>query len=198
MRILSIDFDYFINTDIETRNDLFPDGYDNLYEEFLKRLWTEFYLEHPQLKDIDVIDSYNDLVKHMQDRNYVLDKNLFVASSHGDINKILKDIPTEEPIDIVNVDFHHDYYHVFSSDNELNCGNWVRRLYEKRSDANITWVRRHDSDVRTLDGEFPHKIIIEDIASILTKEYDIMFLCLSPEWTPPHLYKFFYSLTSIL
>lgn len=198
MRILSIDFDYFIDTDIETRNELFPDGCDNLDEKFLTRLWEEFYLEHPELENIGVIDSYNELAKHIKLGNYILNKNLFVAYSHGDIYKLLKDIPKEEPIDIINVDFHHDYYHIFSSDNELNCGNWVRRLFENRSDANITWCKRYDSDIRTLDGEFPHKIINEDISSLLDKKYDIIFLCLSPEWTPPHLYKLFYNLTSKL
>lgn len=198
MRILSIDFDYFIGTDIDTRNDLFPDGSDNLDVQFLTKLWEEFYNEFPHIKDIDVIDSYYDLAKHIQSENYILNKDMFVANSHGDIYKILKDIPVEEPIDIVNVDFHHDYYHFFSRDNDLNCGNWVRRLYENRSDANITWCKRRDSDIRTLDGEFPHTIINEDIASLLNNKYDIIFLCLSPEWTPPHLYKFFYKLTSKL
>lgn len=193
MRILSIDFDYFIDTDLDTRNNHFPDGSDNIDPEVLAKQWEDHYKAYPQLKDIGVIKSYNELVEHIRKGDYYLEDNKFIADSHGEIYNILKNIPEHESIEIVNVDFHHDYYHYFSHDNDLNCGNWVRKLYENRNDAKITWCKRSDSDIRTLDGQFPHTIT-DNITSLLDREYDIIFLCLSPEWTPPHLYELFHIL----
>lgn len=110
------------------------------------------------------------------------------APSHKSIYPIVDRISKTKNIEIVNIDFHHDYYHHYIKGEEYNCGNWLRVIKDERPNTKIKWVRREDSQTVSLDGEFPYSHTT-DIESVLKDSYDIIFLCFSPEWTPPHLEK---------
>lgn len=193
VKILSIDFDYFINTDIATRNTKFPDGLDDAPKHQLEQMWKDAYTKYPEIEDIGLVQY--DLVKeYVQKPKYILGKNLFLADSHKEIKKIIDMIPKEQGIDMYNIDFHHDFYHFFTGGEEYNCGNWVRRLLEDRPDTNMMWFRRTDSETRTLEGEvtFPHSPFLPLELKFIDADY--IFICESPEWTPPHLHSQFVEL----
>src|SRR5690606_16597691 len=140
---------------------------------------------YPEIKEIGVIDEFDYLIDYL-DMNGVQREHVLIADSHKDIKNIIDEIPNNEIINIVNIDFHHDYYHYYRGKNTYNCGNWLRRLIEERPDSVVKWVRREDSQMKTLDGEFPFESTTE-ISIINSDEFDYIFLCKSPEWTPPHL-----------
>lgn len=186
-RILSIDFDYFIDTDINTRNEKFPDGSDNhLTDDAIQDMWFYFYNKHPEIHNIGVTESFFNI-------QYFLSKlekgRVLVAESHADIIKVLVDTDIlKEELEVINIDFHHDTY--ITGGNNFDCANWVRHLMTSKPDTNFTWVKREDSEVYSLEGVFPYKST-EDYINTITKEYDYIFLCFSPEWTPPHLRPYF-------
>ena len=64
MRILSIDFDYFIDASIEVRNECFPDGHDNFSPEITKFVWEGRYEFHDNLKDIGLIADYDKMCEY--------------------------------------------------------------------------------------------------------------------------------------
>lgn len=184
MRILSIDFDYFVKADIDIRNCYFPDGSDNLSERMNEYLWSRCYEFYDKLKDIGLIRDYDRMCDFL--RTLRGGKVLF-ADSHKDIQHFFKEIKPDEDLEVINIDFHHDMY--VTGGNELDCGNWLRFLVDLKPDAKITWVRREDSDVESLSGSFPyyHTTDISEVQG----EFDLIFICFSSPWTPPHLYADF-------
>lgn len=183
--ILSIDFDYFIDVSSKERDIYFPKGSDQVPDNKLKSMWEERYLKYPKLKEVGVIDEYYALKNFL----VLLDihKNKFYkADTHKYIKKLIDKIPWNLPLRIVNVDFHHDFYHYFTDGDKYNCGNWLRRLIEDRPDTEVKWVRRKDSQIYSLEGKFPYEHTI-DIKSVFSDKFDYIFMCRSPEWSPPHL-----------
>lgn len=191
-RILSIDFDYFIDTDIDTRNNKFQDGEDDMSEQRLKNLWNYFYTTYPEIESIGVNENFSkccDLLSRLKPSNIV------IADSHKDIAELFPLIDKDEDLEVINVDFHHDNY--VSGGNTVDCANWVRHLKVViNPNAKITWVRRKDSETVSLFGEFPYEHT-EDF-NIIKGDFDYVFICYSPEWTPPHLKDYFTNLCSHL
>lgn len=184
MRILSIDFDYFIDATMETREMCFPDGHDNLSPAMTKFLWDRRYDFHDNLKDIGVIEDYDKMCKFLRNLGSY---DVLFADSHKEIEKFFEDIKPYEDLELINIDFHHDMY--VTGGDTLDCGNWLRFLVDLKPDAKITWVRREDSDVESLSGTFPyyHTTDISEVQG----EFDVVFVCFSSPWTPPHLHDKF-------
>lgn len=191
LKVLSIDYDFFLDTTIDVRNNKFPDGADDMNNDRLKQLWLEAYEKYPEIYEIKLLPSYYKLLNFLADSDYELNKNVFFGRSHKEVAKYIVGRGLDTFIDITNVDFHHDYYNYFTPGDKgvYNCGNWLRKFYEedrKGINTNITWIRSKDSDIRTLGGEFPHTMK-RQLARKLTQDYDFIFICLSPEWVPTHL-----------
>lgn len=199
MNILSIDFDYFIDTDSTVRREIFPYGED-ADAETVRRLWQAVYVAHPEIKEIGVISDYGLFCGKLP----VLVDNAMAcacADSHKEIYEFIcshcpSDTGKGNEIRIVNVDFHHDNYCMYGG--RVTCANWLRKITEAYhiSAENICWVRRADSEISSLEGEFPYSMTM-DLAAVLSEKYDLLFLCLSPEWTPPHLLKYYRELEAI-
>ena len=184
MRLLSIDFDYFIDTDLKTRDNKFPDGVDEKPKMQLECEWNYFYNTYPELNDLEVIEECDTLCRFLEhlERGKVL-----VAYSHKDIEKLFPLVMSAEELEVVHIDFHHDNY--ISSGNTLDCANWLRHLMNRRDfnlKTEVLWIRREDSECESLEGVFPYPSTTEFNVS---GEFDYIFLCFSPEWTPPHLRK---------
>ena len=180
-RILSIDFDYFINTGIYTRNEKFPDGEDHLAN--VQDIWLNHYLKYPEIHNIGVTLNFHNYCRALRS----LEKGkVLIADSHADIVKVFNDIDVDERLEVVNIDFHHDNY--ITGGDTLDCANWVRHLMTKRPNTKFYWVRREDSETVSLEGEFPYPHGIEYLNTL---DFDYVFLCFSPEWTPPHLRPYF-------
>ncbi|NLK29145.1 MAG: hypothetical protein GX306_12530 [Clostridiales bacterium] len=183
--ILSIDFDYFIDASSAERDLYFPVGSDEIPKDRLKSMWKERYLKYPKLKEVGVIDEYYFLKNFLHLLN-IHKKHFYKADTHKYIKKLIDIIPWKNQLRIVNIDFHHDYYHYYTGGDNYNCGNWLRRLIEERPNTKVRWIRRKDSQINSLEGEFPFEHTT-DIKSIANETFDYVFICRSPEWSPPHL-----------
>lgn len=177
-RILSIDFDYFLDTDLDTRNLKFPDGEDGMTDDKLVELWNYFYNKYPEIADIGVIKPF---FNFCEDLSKLKRGAVYFAESHREIARFFPVIESEEHLEVVNIDFHHDNY---AGGSQLDCSNWVRHLKEFKPNAHIKWIRREDSETASLFGDFPYEHT-EDLT--IDGEFDYIFICFSPEWTPPHL-----------
>ena len=191
MRILSIDFDYFIDTDMETRLMYFPDGNDNLSEQLNKFIWDNCYRCKEDLRNIGVIKDFDTMCSFLRT---LTPRRVLVADSHREIEKFFSEVKPDEELELINVDFHHDMF--VTGGNNLDCGNWLRFLVDLKPDAKITWVQREDSDTDSFFGEFPyhHTTDISEIQG----EFDLVFICFSSPWTPPHLYEKFLEMVSCI
>lgn len=180
MRILSVDYDYFLDTDVETRNWKFPDGSDQRAKPLNDFVWARRYDFYPELRDIDV--TLEERVCYTT-LSRLKTGQVLIADSHREIGKLFKYIKPEEPLEVINIDFHHDNY--VSSGNTLDCGNWVMHLMNLKPDTKFLWVKREDSETESLAGVFPYPSTTNLFE--VTGEFDYVFICFSPEWTPPHL-----------
>lgn len=180
-RILSIDFDYFIGTDLDTRNNNFPDGYDDVPEAIMNGLWDKFYAQYPELNNIGIINDYFECLRKLE----TLEKGkVLIANSHKEIARLFPLIGDD--LEVIHIDFHHDNY--ISGGNNVDCANWVRHLKDLKPNAKIRWIRRFDSETTSLCGEYPYD---SSLLFDFKGEFDYIFLCFSPEWTPPHLRPMF-------
>lgn len=186
-RILSIDFDYFIDTDLATRNDKFPDGVDEKPKTQLDVEWQYFYDNFPEINNIGVIDDINLMKNVLSNLRF---GKVILADSHKDIGKIFPKISDSDDLEVIHIDFHHDNYLGMSHD--VDCSNWLRVLMEHReslsSNTRVEWLKREDSETSSIAGDFPY-LYTNDF--VIEGEFDYIFICYSPEWTPPHLYPEF-------
>jgi len=191
--ILSIDFDYFIDASAKERDLYFPKRSEEIHKNKLKSIWEERYAIYPRLKELGVIEDYYFL------KSFLLSLDghkvyFYKADNHKSIREIIDMIPRSLQLKIINIDFHHDYYHYYSGDAKYNCGNWLRRVIEERPDTKVKWIRRKDSQLNSLEGSFPFEHTT-DIKSISDEKFDYVFICRSPEWSPLHLCSKFEELT---
>ena len=194
VNVLSIDWDYFIGCDCLTRLMKFPDGGNENLSPWLQTLvwntrYNDLYLHTKgaeSLSSIPVFDpAYKDMCKFLRSSRRI---RTYAAESHSMIYPLVEDLFNKyDEVEVWNLDFHHDMF--VTGGNSLDCGNWLRFFADLKPDANITWVRREDSDTDSLFGEFPyhHTTHISEIQG----EFDLVFLCFSSPWTPPHLYDKF-------
>lgn len=198
LRVLSIDWDYLINATTEQRMRLFPDGgSENLSVRVQDVVWSLRYGESEELEKIGIDVKALELLK-----KFILktcDKSTFctVYDSHKwCFDEVMSRLQNNQPIEVVNVDYHHDFYR---NDflNQVDCGNWVNCLFEtniyrhgKESDK-YCWIHREDSDVFPEPKEYVSTKTIEELSTLEEFKFDLLFICRSSVWSPPHLDKEF-------
>lgn len=191
-RILSVDWDYFINASDEERLALFPDGGNEELSESIKNfIWDSLYRD-PKLKEIGIReDDYSTLVE-MSEQYF--DGDCIVADSHKHIYDAIMEITTaDEEFEVINIDFHHDLYDYRTREGRVNCGNWGTILKEDRPNCKFVWVKHPNSDTRVIGGGEVDAEIIEfkDFIYRYTLlhyiQFDLVYLCRSAMWSPPHL-----------
>jgi hypothetical protein len=109
---------------------------------------------------------------------------LYLAIDH---QKIIE-IPIKNAI-IYNIDYHPDdaiTEVATGAKHTIHCGNWITYLYVSSMVTDYRWVCRPGSPLPWYD--FTNHATLEEA---LENEYDIAFICLSPEWFPPNLQDFF-------
>ena len=96
----------------------------------------------------------------------------------------------KEDLYIVNIDHHHD---AFGIGDELNCGNWVNKVVEKYPNTKVEWIGNPDSVKVECDA-----VTSISLDSIKEADFDIVYLCRSGIWSPPHLDKQFGALARFI
>ncbi len=198
MNILSIDFDYFIDTDSRTRDAMFPYAED-ADPQIVKKLWEKAYQQYPQLQSIGTIPAYDtfcEALPSLQKPGAIS----HTADSHKEIYPFILSHcspETEKTFRLFHIDFHHDNYCMYG--NTLTCANWLRHLarHFPCSTQNVIWIRRTDSETQSLEGDFPYAASTS-LACVFQEQFDLIFLCLSPEWTPPHLLPQYKKMAALL
>lgn len=199
MKILSIDWDYFIDCTSRERAILFPDGGNEYISPALQMFIWDSHYSTPDLQRSYVGKSLKEIKVRERDFNSILKiierfKGTVppvVAISHRFIYPLIMDNSSPEtPIQLYNVDFHHDRYYYRNPDRgEVNCGNWVNYIFESRPNTEYYWVKREDSEEESLGGKVDYiPATIEDLKEI---DFDVIFLCRSDCWSPPHLDTYF-------
>jgi hypothetical protein len=188
--ILSIDWDYFLSM-TEKQYVHMPDGgNENLPKHVLDFIWTSRYAGHPDLLNIKTnITAMRAIGKVLNLNKGYESCKFMLANSHADIFPfICENIDPSEPITIVNIDEHHDfYYHV----EDLNCGNWGWHVYDNFDLKKYIWYHNDHiskTGIEVIQDEpWFEKIRDDNFRGIQDCFYDLIFICKSLPWAPPHL-----------
>lgn len=200
-RFLSIDWDFFIEATATERAVLFPDGgNENLHLSLRKYIWDSRYRD-PKLSKIGVSNYFSSLRKIAREFR----GDCWIADSHRfAYDFIMENTSPEEEFEVYNIDFHHDLYDYRSSGERVNCGNWGTILREDRPNMKFIWVKREDSETKTIGG-FDVECDIMDFDQFMFrfkhgvhKSFEFLYLCRSAMWSPPHLDKSFVKVAKTL
>jgi len=180
IRVLSIDWDVFHDTTNFMPNALMCEldwtleylYYSDKFNTHYKFAFKEFN----SLKDF--------LAKQRQ--------SIYFAEKHSEIYKL---IPKYSDIHLTNLDFHSDLLSINIHEGfRLHCGNWVSALHkEKRCSIEYLWVQLHIGDNPHLQKLLKHndKCIRyshqRGFENIFDKNYDLIFICQSVSYSPPHM-----------
>lgn len=197
IKLLSVDFDYFANITNYFRMTNFPDGgNEDLGKDLQDIIWGGRYASNPDfIKKCPVKKKELEYMKQIFENNSHAEYTL--AKSHLSIINLLSTLARDfKPIEIYNVDFHHDLY--FKRD--FTCGNWLEKFYDFLDVKKTLWICDKESMIEydidynnEISQTFSHTFNIKDLDGI---KFDYLFLCQSTMWSPPHLDKYFISLAN--
>ena len=192
INVLSIDFDYF---QIVTKKDIkhYPDGID-LDPHISSIVWMSKYEIYKDLEDIKNDKERIALVSDIIKMNNKAKK--LISYTHKDIYKfILDNTKKDDKVTIYNLDTHHD---MFNKNKELDCGNWISYIKKVRPYTDIYWYANPLTPSIYGLEDYEEYLHTKDISSLLENKYDLIFLCKSPNWVPPHLYNEYEEMVTIM
>ena len=208
MRVLSIDFDYF---PVCTRKNYesFPDGIEQT-PQLSEMIWASKYLFSDGIEKIKLNREELQKVKKIIELNSDKAKDVnsekpakaMVSLSHTEAYYFVKHhvrnhLKDGEEIEIVNLDAHHD---LFNDNPELDCGNWLGFLKkELKEKLQIKWVtNRVNLEMYGFDSKDTGRFSYTSIGEITDTDYDLIFLCRSDSWLPPHFDNDFIGLADFI
>lgn len=188
VKVLSIDFDYFQIVDMETMHN-YPDGRDNK-PALSEIIWAMRCSESPELFDVGFNDEeYDKLLSLLGKQNNKTP--VLISYSHRDIYDFIREVcPSDSPLEVVNIDMHHDYS---NGNEELDCGNWVSHLQKEYKNFKWRWIANPISTEMYEANELDN-LVAKSISSLKEEKFDVIFLCRSDTWLPPHLDSRFHNL----
>lgn len=208
LNVVSIDWDYLVNASEEERLEMFPDGgNENLPRFVLDMIWMSRYAQHEELSKISVDELALETVQSFVNSHKTLRTRCLITDSHKHLYEMVsKSLKKGQPLNIINIDYHHDCYGSAQLP-EVDCGNWMIQMVENRhnklvspQEVSYTWVKRNDSDCGEFSNRFDwgKSVSIDFLKSIEGFTIDLLFICRSGVWSPPHLDEAFVQMTKTL
>lgn len=183
MQILTIDFDIVMGPSANYYEFMPPHGrWEKLKDDALTQLFYGDYICYYKLTNWLLQTIANGFPK----------EHLFFIFSHDKVASLLS---KNEKYDIINIDHHHDISYS-AEEAPLECGNWVEYLYKQNCINSYTWIHNPNScfpmpnKIKTkVNFNYSHQNFNEfDLNSL---KPDLIIICLSPEWVPPHIVPLF-------
>lgn len=192
-RVLSIDFDFFQDTTQEIIQNYYPDGAD-LNTVLSEIVWVSKYISYQNFKGRETLKEVT-INKHLfQQIQQIIQRQrtltpCVIAQSHVHIyDQLIERIAETQKAEIYHIDFHHDYQ---NGNQEVDCGNWLGKFVEHHPETDVVWFTRENA--LQAYGSYPalERCIQFDLQSIMDQTFDLVFLCRSDAWLPPHLDVYF-------
>ena len=201
IKVLSIDLDYIMGPTIELYQQIFFDDHPTFR---WNKLFTQtnFRESHLSIDQGNLVYCYHLFLKAL--------KNNPLVSFGYDHDAILFGIKNYDKIDLINIDHHDDVLHADGSCKSLEVeymgvsqydrvceGNWIAWLHSKGKLNSCTWIHNENSD-GLKRNDFHVKLLGDKYKTSLRQDYkfedynfDHVFVCLSPQYTPPNHWHYF-------
>jgi hypothetical protein len=119
---------------------------------------------------------------------------VYFAEDHGEIAKLL---PSNTKMRITNLDYHHDFWEYKGG---LDCATWLSYLRkEKMCRLSIDWRRlfKKEGDMFNNLDEALIRDSVMDFDGVFDRKYDLIFVCQSYTFSPPHMGHYFKKLIDV-
>jgi len=176
LRVLSIDWDVFHDI-----TQFMPGSMTPRVDWVVEYCWFEGEFKHLyKFAETEFQQAKEFLAKQTQP--------IYFADDHSSIYNL---IDANTHVELTNLDFHSDMYPIRDKEGNkkpLDCGNWMLYLVvDKRCTVNVDWRQLHskgDSGETEYTGiTWTHALGFE---GVFDKDYDLIFVCQSAEYSPPH------------
>lgn len=127
-----------------------------------------------------------------------------ITNSHAEMFDEIELMQPGGPVRVLNLDDHHDFYDIGE---DLNCGNWGNKLmsFLKKqgnsvlADSEVVWIPQSDSSIEVEECKAFEELLslspqytdVSKLGEMIQKffqgDIDLIFLCRSGCWVPPHL-----------
>lgn len=175
MKVVTIDFDIIMEPSIIFYNHIVPSiRWEDLYKNAIPNLFSADLIHYERLTEW-VINIFNSLPV----------ENVQFIYSHDMAYELLKDY---NDIGLINIDHHHDYGYDRGDNDKVTCANWVKYLAQENHLTSYLWINNESSNIHPdaiIESECLKKI------NLFNLKPDVLIICLSPEWVPPHIRPLF-------
>ena len=154
-------------------------------------------MDADKILSVDIDEGKIEHIKRIIENSWSIDTKVMICNSHKNIYKFIKDVYYENGyiyngVDIYNVDMHHD---LFNNNSKVDCGNWVSHILKEIKGSSITWIANPVSKEAYGFDDSRFSMISEDLSDLDDIDFDVIFLCRSDIWSPPHLDSYFVDLS---
>ena len=197
LNVLSIDWDYFMDCTNEERNDMFPDGgSEDIGVSTSTMVWGIRYgatrlnkwlnKDRKELTDVGIDREKLDIVKQLILEGVNSGCTLMFADSHAEIYSTIYNRRRNKrtKFNVYNIDHHSDCYDI---GDDVNCGNWVNHLDKEGVISKYVWIKGDSNEELGEDTLTCETKVTDDLSVLKHKGWDVIFICRSSIWSPPHL-----------
>ncbi len=200
--VLSIDFDFFQKVTCNTIVDSYPDPHD-LTTDMSAFVWSQYYANDISKKRVMEVKTDYPALKFTEQ---IIKRNIdptglkchtMIANSHKHLYDFIHEVipDTDAKITIYNMDMHHDMFGKNPEDS-VDCGNWANHIKDEYANSKYIWICNPISE-EMYPSELPDEIW-KNYSLIAGVKFDIIFLCRSDGFVPPHLDKDFEKLARLI
>ena len=208
MKVLSIDLDYIMSPSIQLYQGLIWDENPNSRWEYLYE-FSDFKESHLVIDQASLLYCYDTFLKSLN--------NCSSVSFGYEHDSILYALQDKTDLEIINIDHHDDVisdefkelenpnvpsqeveYYTIENHDRVNEGNWVGWLNTQNKLKSYTWIHNENSVNLFQHNDFNVKVLGEKYKWHLRDKYefedynfDHIFVCLSPQYTPKNHWHYF-------
>jgi len=196
MNILSIDWDFFF-----PNTECFDWGFNEIMNTHLMDIiWCArafdfplpIYPIHDNNPAIEILNPDPNIFNNFwRNIDITIPSTLIITESHQDLGSLLLNLKYYY-LNIWNLDAHHDIHYVESPEpqaGDIKCDNWVYHLLKKEYVKKYTLIYpdwRKDTPESSIENVKHYIDTIQYWSKAkMPGDFDIVFICRSPHWTPP-------------
>ena len=184
MNILSIDFDWIMEPNIEAYNHFVQAPLEFGVEESWKRIKEKIYDINLEC-DIKKFEQLYFLIK--KHTSYLKNEDIIISNYHNELFNFLNylsNINKSERFNVINIDHHHDLGYLDDDLSMVNIGNWMGCAYKNFNIDNYLWIGNKNSTLPFDNHDFLNYFYTTDFNIINDITIDKIFICSSWEWVP--------------
>ena len=192
MNVLTIDLDY-ISTN-------YAKLVDNICSnDFTNKRWGEFYNNTYYSEDHFKVNIDNWLfILDVYTKSLSKCSNVSFGYEHDSILYDLQNV--DGPINILNIDQHHDICYVDEQYKEVidydivSQADWVLWLVKNKNLSSYTWIGNNNStplDTNVVQLDWNYRSFLKEQLTLDTHDFDYIYVCASPQYLAPHHWYYF-------